>query len=93
MPIRVTDVLTNKHWILPNSSGTTAPGLRIAQFGPGRYDVTNGSGVVIGVIGGNGRLTTIPNGRTYNFATQENDRTFHNIAPDYAVWFHSGRFN
>ena len=91
MPVTITDVLTNKRWTLPNNAvGQPIP---LGLYPPGRYDVRNGTGLNIAVIVGNGKYVTIPNGVTWNIATQENDRSFHKICPDYQVWMHSGRFN
>ena len=89
--ITVTDVLTNKQWILPNSSGS--PALYIGQYPPGRYDITNGSIASINVFVAPGKLAVIPPGQTWNVATQENDRSSHKSAIDYVIWMHSGRFN
>lgn len=89
--ITVTDVLTNKQWVMPN---TIPQPLYIGQYPPGRYDITNGNLLASFVVFvGPGRYATIPPGQTWNFATQENDRSGHKSAVDYVIWMHSGRFN
>jgi hypothetical protein len=90
--IEVTDVLTNKRWNMPNSFGA-APVYLGQFFPPGRYDIKNGSGANLVVVTGNNVQATIPNGATWNIATNENDRSWSTYCPDYAVWMHSGRFN
>lgn len=89
--ITLTDVLTNKQWILPNSAGS--PALYIGQYPPGRYDITNGSIATINVFVAPGKIAVIPAGKTWNIATQENDRSVYQYSLDTAVWQHSGRFN
>lgn len=101
--ITLTDVLTNRTWRLPDNLGGIGTWPEISgnlifmgQFPPGRYDIKNGSGnplVVLANIGSEKALATIPNGATWNIATQENDRSMQPYCLDYAVWHHSGRFN
>lgn len=89
--ITVTDVLTNKQWVMPN---TIPQPLYIGQYPPGRYDITNGNTVgTLSVFVGPGKLAVIPAGKTWNVATQENDRSRMASAVDFAIWMHSGRFN
>lgn len=90
--ITVTDVLTNRRWTLPDSIPQP---LYISQYPPGRYDITNGMSLntTLSVFVAPGKLAVIPAGKTWNIATQENDRSAHKAAVDYVIWPHSGRFN
>lgn len=91
MTIYVTDVLTNKQWVLPDP-GATAP-FYVGQFGPGRFDIRNGGATVVNAFGFGMVLAVIPAGATWNISTQENDRSAQPYCLDYVAWQHSGRFN
>jgi len=89
--ITITDVLTNKQWIWPDSM--QANPIYMGQFPRGRFDIRNGSTGVLTVKVADNVVASIPVGATWNVANNENDRSFYNYCPDYAVWMHSGRFN
>jgi hypothetical protein len=89
--IVITDVLTNRRWVWPDSM--QANPVYLGQLGPGRFDIRNGSPGVLTVMAADGVVASIPAGVTWNIATNDNDRSYYNYCPDYAVWMRSGRFN